>query len=105
MSKRLRAVVVTNEGVPQWEMVVQAIEAFSWHPTVEEALACQDDHCRQCHRLYTMGELVFDFDRREVFRFNLESGTWEVVNDEACHPIPADQLAKFDADFGVYYSS
>lgn len=99
----LRGVVVTNHGSAT-EAVVLAVEAWPWHQTSEESEACTGELCKKCHRIYVLDTMVFDFEKRKVYPVgNPDYGVGSRTG--MIGPIPAGDLAKFKADFGLYYSS
>lgn len=101
MSKLLRGVVVTNHGSAA-ERVVLAVEAIPWHDTPQEAEGCTKDVCwTSFHCTFTVrNQMSFDFEQRKVFpvHYYEELGI-------SYTPIPEEDLPKFNADFGIYYSS
>lgn len=116
MSKLLRGVLVTNQGT-EWEAVILAMESRPWHMDPSKNEACQDKECKRDHRVHAKfsdGEMIFDFDSRQVYP---AGGTNSKPNHHKCNVfqtpqgerkdgfIPEEDLAKFNADFGLYYSS
>ena len=92
--KILRGVLVTNHG-GEWEAVVLAVEAHPWHKNPAAAAACRRKTCLVCHRAHDLDGIIFDFESRRVY--SKVGGL--------CTPIPPEDLAKFNADFGTYYNS
>lgn len=100
--RRLRGVLVVNRGTP-YEAVVLAVEAHPWHRHEPDAVVCDEAGCKPCHSVFTLGNMVFDFENRRVHPVG--SPNWPNREVSRLGQIPREDLKKFKADFGLYYSS
>lgn len=98
----LRGVVVTNHGT-EHERVVLAVEAHPWHSTPEEAATCTSETCKNCHRIHVLDDMEFNFETRQVYPVGQPD--WPGRKSSLMGRISPEDLKKFRADFGLYYSS